>query len=73
MLRFTLIETIKFNKNFQHDKKYILRSDKMSAKREIPEIEISEEGIEIIGDRICIDEKEYVDSSSEDYWKHWRD
>ena len=67
MLRFTLIETIKFNKNFQHDKKYILRSDKMSAKRELPE------EIEIFGDTICIDEKEYVDPSSEDYWKQWRD
>lgn len=67
MLRFTLIETIKFNKNFHHDKKYILRSDKMSAKRELPEEP------EIFGDTICIDEKEYVDPSSEDYWKQWRD
>ena len=45
----------------------MLRSDKMSAKRELPE------EIEIFGDTICIDEKEYVDPSSEDYWKHWRD
>ncbi len=61
MQRFTPIERIKFNKNSQPDKKYILRSDKMSKRIEW----ISE----IFDEPILIDDSDYVGLGPEDLVK----
>ena len=61
MQRFTPIKLIKFNKNSQPDKKYILRSDKMSKRSEL----ISE----IFGDTIFIDDSDYVGLGPDDLVK----
>ena len=61
MQRFTPIKWIKFNKNSRPDKKYILRSDKMSERSEY----ISE----IFGDITYIDDSDYVGLGPEDLVK----
>ena len=59
MQRFTPIKWIKFNKNSQPDKKYILRSDKMSKRIEwISEIDY---------EPILIDDSDYVGLGPEDF------